>query len=188
MNTQNLTSFFQLSEINISDLIGEPNILAIHILHMYYYIKEWYKNNEYRKLVLDNDIIKNRDYINNNITKTNICNLTTCSYISIIYNETSICSSITTPLLDYIHQLYQKNILYYAIYITLRDNSYIIFNYDYHKKILLIDISTLNLIEFNSIQECIESLEKIKGNTYIYQILRIARRLYSFDSNKPEKK
>ncbi len=181
MNTINLNSFFQVSQVDISNLIREPNILAIHILHMYYYIKEWYKNNEYIKLTLYNNIIKNIDYINNNIKKTNISNLTGYGYISIIYNESPICSSIITPILDYIQQMYQKNILYYAIYITFEEKIYIIFNYDYHKKILLIDITSLNIIEFKSIQDCIENLKDITKNTYIYQILRIVRRPYNFE-------
>ena len=69
MSIKSLESFFEVAQINISDLIREPNILAIHILHMYYYIKEWYKNNESKKLILHNDTMNNIDYINNNIKK-----------------------------------------------------------------------------------------------------------------------
>ena len=76
--------------------------------------------------------------------------------------------------------MYQKNILYYAIYITFEEKTYIIFNYDYHKKILLIDITSLSMIEFKSIQDCIENLKDITKNTYMYQILRIVRRPYNF--------
>ena len=161
MSIKNLNSFFEVSQIDISELIREPNILAIHVLHMYYYIKEWYKNNTYIKLKLYNDIIENKEYINNNIKRANISNLTSCSYISIIYNESSICSSITSSLLYSLEQMYQKNILYYAIYIVFEENIYIIFNYEYHKKIILIDISTLNIKEYKSIHECLEYMNDI---------------------------
>jgi hypothetical protein len=184
MNTINLNSFFQVSQVDISELIREPNILAIHILHMYYYIKDWYKNNKYIKLMLCSDIIENKNYINNNIKKINISNLTLCGYISIIYNESPICSSITTPLLYNIEQMYQKNVLYYAIYITFEETTCIIFNYDYHKKILLIDITTLNIIEFKSINDCIENVKDITKNIFKYQILRIVRRPYSFEEDE----
>ena len=189
MNTINLNSFFQVSQVDISELIREPNILAIHILHMYYYIKDWYKNNRYIKLMLCSDIIENKNYINNNIKKINISNLTLCGYISIIYNESPICSSITTPLLYNIEQMYQKNILYYAIYITFEEKTYIIFNYNYHTKILLIDTTNLNIMEFKSIESCIEKLEDISKNTYMYQILRIVKRPYNFEEvNKTKNK
>ena len=128
------------------------------------------QNNEYRKLIIYNDIIKNKEYINKNIKQINISNLTSCVYISKS-------SSITSPLINKIEEMYQKKIQYNAIYITLEENTYIIFNYDYHKKILLIDITTLNIKEFKSIQECIDNLKDITKNTYMYQIIRIVRRL-----------
>jgi len=120
--------------------------------------------------------IENKDYINNNIKNINICNLIVYGDVSIIYNESHICSGITTPCLDYIQKMYQENLLYYGIYITSYDNTYIIFNYNYHRKILLIDITSLNIIEFKSINECIEKVNEITENNYNYQVLRIIKR------------
>lgn len=178
----NLKEFFQDTQVDISEIIKEPNILTLQILHLYYIIKDWYIQNKSKKIKLYNNLIVNKDYINKNIDKIQICNLTNSSYCSIIYNETPIYSSIKNKeCLEYIQKMYKENIYYYSIYIRTYDNQYIIFNYDYYKRILLIDVNSLNIIEYPSINDCMNSLNKIINHNYKYQILRIVRRLYTFD-------
>jgi hypothetical protein len=182
MTKYNLKEFFKASGVDITDILEEPNILTLQILHLYFIIKDWYIKNKSIKIKLYNNLIENKQYINNQIDSNIISNLTNCNYCSIIYNETPIYSSIINkPILEYIENMYKENILYYAIYVATPDNKFIIFNYDYYKIILLIDISSLNITEFKSINDCIIFLDKISNNNYKYQILRIVKRLYSFD-------
>jgi hypothetical protein len=165
----NLIHFCEASDINIYYLLDELDILSLHILHWYYIIKDWYIENKTRKVEIYKEFLENKHYINNNIDSINICNLTNCGYYSIIYNESSIQPNI-------ISNSHLENKSYHAIYIKSNVKRYIIFNYSYNKKILLIEIDTLNIIEFNSIYDCIEQLNKLINN-YMYQLLRIVKRL-----------
>ena len=185
MKEYNLKEFFKASHVDISDLLLESNILSLHILHLYYIIKDWYIYKKSRKIKLYKDIIENKDYINNNIETINIQNLTNSGYCSIIYNESSIISHIKhKSCLEYIQTMYEENEFYYAIYIRNKQDIYIVFNYDFYKKILLIDVYNLEIREFKSIIDCIEQINIITQNNYNYQILRIVKRPYSFDENK----
>jgi hypothetical protein len=181
MLKDNLKDFFKDSEFDISKIINEPNILILHILHLYHIIKDWYIDNKYGKITFFNELIENKNYINKIFDDSHISNLTQCGYCSILYNESFILNNIGTPCLDYIHKLYKENILYYTIYISTAENRFIIFNYKCHKRILLINIDNLNITEFVSINECLDNLSKTINNNFNYQVIRVVKRPYSFD-------
>jgi hypothetical protein len=181
MTEYNLKSFLDISEVDITNILGESNILILHILHWYYIIRDWYISKKSIKIKLKNTIVENKDYINNEMELINISNLTYCDYCSIIYNESSIYSSLNSSCLEHIKNMYLENILYNALYIVSDSTKYIVFNFSYHNRIILINVSNLNIIEFKSIEECIDNVNKITKNKYKYQILRIIKRLYNFD-------
>ena len=60
----------------------------------------------------------------------------------------------------------------FTVYITTSNNIYVIFIYHYYKKVLLIDINTLDITEFETVEESIEKLD-----IYEYQFLRIIHRI-----------
>jgi hypothetical protein len=182
MNKPNLIDFFKESDCNISDLIEYKNILSIQILHLYYNIKDWYFKNKCEKIKIHTELLDTKDYINNQFNKLNISNLTNCAYNSILYNETPIYSSYKdNSCLKNINYIYQQEKIINSIHIITENNIYIIFNYLYYKKVLLIDIATLNITEFNSLENSIIFINNLTDTYYKYQIVNIIKRPYDFN-------
>lgn len=163
-----LKELFKILDLDISHL--DPKLLSIQILYFYYIIKDW---------VIKDLIIKPHHLYKDLIThKDSICKINDLSelvyivgsYIAIIEKVSNVKRD--KQCIEYIKYLKSNNIYFYSIYITTPNNIYVIFIYHYYKKVLLIDINTLEITEFETVEESIEKLD-----IYEYQFLRIIYRL-----------
>jgi len=161
----NLKELFKILDLDISHL--DPKLLSIQILYFYFIIKNW---------VIKDLIVKpSRDLINYKDSIYKINDLSELQYIigpyiAIIEKVSNVIRN--EKCIEYIKYLKLNDTYFYSIYITTSNNIYVIFIYHYYKKVLLIDINTLDITEFETVEESIEKLD-----IYEYQFLRIIHRI-----------
>lgn len=161
----NLKELFKILDLDISHL--DPKLLSIQILYFYFIIKNWF--------IKDLIVKPSRDLINYKDSIYKINDLSELQYIigfTIIEKVSNVIRN--EKCIEYIKYLKLNDTYFYSIYIyiTTSNNIYVIFIYHYYKKVLLIDINTLDITEFETVEESIEKLD-----IYEYQFLRIIHRI-----------
>jgi hypothetical protein len=161
----NLKELFKILDLDISHL--DPKLLSIQILYFYFIIKNWF--------IKDLIVKPSRDLINYKDSIYKINDLSELqymlsSYIALIEKVSNVIRN--EKCIEYIKYLKLNDTYFYSIYITTLNNIYVIFIYHYYKKVLLIDINTLDITEFETVEESIEKLD-----IYEYQFLRIIHRI-----------
>jgi hypothetical protein len=163
MAKQNLTELFNFMNLDIQ-------IKAIQIVYLYHVIKKWYIKNTIQNVdSIDYRLIDNNDHLDDIYYRIN------GTYISLVYPQSP--EQINNDDKNCIKSIEQLKSLS-AVYIRTDKNVYISLLYDYHQKVLLIDVNTLNIIEFSNIAECINHVDMVNSR-YTYQLLKVVNRLFS---------
>ncbi len=176
MTKTNLKEFFKVSEVDISELINEPKLLSIQILHLYHYIYFWYVDNRYKKFKIFDKLIENKDIINSIKSLQDIPYELHAKYLSIIETY-SIVNKYTDiyDILNKIKRIEENDLECRAIYIKSIDDKsyYILLKFYYHNIIILIDIQTMNIIKINNLEEGIKIVSNLCNSLFNYQLASI---------------
>jgi hypothetical protein len=171
MDKHNLGELFKL--INL-DMQMKPNVLSIQIVYLYYIIKEWYIHDNIKNITsINQELIDTTDRLNDIFYKIN------GTYISLVYPQSAEqINDNDKSCINSIEQSKLESIGIYAVYICTDKNIFIILIYNYHQKVLLIDVNTRNIVEFTNSIECINYVDAINSK-YTYQLLKVVNRLFS---------
>lgn len=171
MDKHNLGELFKL--INL-DMQMKPNILSIQIIYLYYIIKEWYIHDNIKNITsINQELIDTTYRLNDIFYKIN------GTYISLVYPQSAEeINNDDKSCINSIEQSKLESIGVYAVYICTDKNIFIILIYNYHQKVLLIDVNTRNIVEFTNSIECINYVDAINSK-YTYQLLKVVNRLFS---------
>lgn len=177
MSKETLKEFFDISNVDISEFIGEPKVLSFQILHLYHNIMRWYLN---RKLIKFNIYIKLLEYkdIINDIRNLHEIPFELCArYLSLIMPHSGVGKYKNTEQII-MNIKYIEDIGYggcNAIYIKSYNNKfYIIFLCYYSNTYIIIDVETLIIKRHDTINRAIDEISMICNNKFEYQIAYIA--------------
>jgi len=181
MNRQNLHDFFIEANLDISEFVIDPFLLSIQIIYLYFIIKDWYIKGTFKSILLYNQLITYKNDIYNIDTLSEIYGITRRSYIALLENISNKKVNTEESLIDYIDYLKNKDICYYSIYIHTDTVMYVLFIFHRYNICLLINVHTLTIIEFKSINECIHHINCITNHIYDYQVMRVINRYFGSD-------
>jgi len=173
MSKHNLTEFFELIKLNIQ---LKPLQLAIQIIYLYFIIKDWYIKDTIKIIPppLNYELI---DDDNNFRDIYYTLNGTNISLVEFQYPE-KINNNNDNSCIDAIEGLISERIGVYAVYINTDTDIYIIFIFHFYKKVILIDVSNLNILEFGTINDCIHHVDS-HNIRYKYQLLKVINRIWA---------
>jgi hypothetical protein len=174
MSKHNLTEFFELIKLNIQ---LKPLQLAIQIIYLYFIIKDWYIKDTIKIIPppLNYELI---DDDNNFRDIYYTLNGTNISLVEFQYPEKINNNNNDNSCIDAIEGLISERIGVYAVYINTDTDIYIIFIFHFYKKVILIDVSNLNILEFGTINDCIHHVDS-HNIRYKYQLLKVINRIWA---------
>jgi hypothetical protein len=178
MNKNSLEDFFKESDIDISEFKKEPAVLSIQIIHLYHQIFFWYILNKHKKFTLFEKLLESKDIINSIKYLRDIPFELKAKYLSLIYPYASgkIVNDDINILCNKVKIIEDNDEECRAIYIkdSNKTPSYIIFKFYYHNIIILININTLEITQFDTIDECIKHVYIKCNKKIMYELTSIA--------------
>ena len=185
MNKDNLKEFFKVSNVDISEFINEPIVLSIQILHLYHYILFWYAGDRYKTFKLYDKLLENKEILNS-ITYLESIPFELCAkYMSLLHSYGAEKRYKNKNIINRIKQIERGNYECRGVYIKDYDNNplYIIFKFYYDNIIISIDIKTLDIIRYNTIEESIEKICILCNNKFNYELTSIAYTPHYYRAN-----
>jgi hypothetical protein len=171
MSKQNLGELFTLLHL---DTHLEPKVLAIQIIYLHFIIMEWYNKNRVKSDIppLDYSLIRDHHTLNETFLAIN------GPYISLVeVHSREEINRQDNRCVQTLEALEAARKGLYAVYIRTDATIYVALLFFYPYKMLLIDVSTLDIMEFDSIQNCIRHVDAVHP-IYTYQPLRVINRLF----------
>lgn len=165
MNTLcNLSNFFEINKIDISEIQQKPIHFIIQILHLFFNIGRFYLDNKTSFITIYKELFE-YDTLDIYDIPFSICN----KYITNIYPLLNKKDGTVYNLIYHIEHLKRYNKYFNAIYINNSLNSYIIFIYE--EEILVINMNTLDICKdkYTNIMKICNLL----GNVFDYQFIHI---------------
>jgi hypothetical protein len=173
MSKKNLNELLNLKNINILDLTTDKHKISIQVIYWYFYIYNWYCKDkvvdfkEYTLLINYSEDIRIDNIPWELITKYKSL-LEPIAFT--ILNKRSKCLKIYK----------EKSVDYsiYAIHIKSNNIYYVIFRFPRDKECIVIDIDTLDIYHFDTMEECINYVDLKCNKDFEYTLLRVIYRPY----------
>ena len=173
MSKNNLNELLNLKNINILDLTTDKQKISIQVIYWYYYIYNWYCKDK----VLDFKEYTLLINYSEDIRLDNIpCELIT-KYKSLVYPIGYTTLNKKTKCLKYYKTMSVNNLIY-ATHIKSKDKYYVIFRFLLDNGCIVIDIDTLDIYHFDTMEECINYVDVKCNKDFEYTHLRVLNRPY----------
>ena len=177
MSKETLKEFFEVSNVDISEFIGEPKVLSLQILHLCHNIMRWYLDIKLIKFNIYRKLLEYKDILNDISDLHQIPFELRARYLSLILPNSVVRKYKNTEQII-ANIKYIEDIGYggsNAIYIKSYNNKiYIIFLFYYANTYIIIDVETLIIKRHDTINGAIDEVSMICNNKFEYQIAYIA--------------